>query len=159
MKKQASSLSSSDGENRTVFVYLMTIFGAAQQRLKDRMRSAEMDGLGPLHMRLLCLNLEQPGCTQQRLADLVGRDKGQVAHLIHALQGQGLMTRTPDPADARLLRMDVTAAGALQAQRFMAMEAALATALFTGLDPQQIKLLQRVTDQMLWITSTLADTD
>ena len=108
-------------------------------------------------MRLLCLCLEQPGCTQQQLADRIGRDKGQVAHLIHALQGQGLVTRTPDPADARLLRMDATVTGTAQAQRFMAMEAALAKQLFQGLAPDQHKLLQEITDQMLLSVSSLAD--
>ncbi len=138
-----------DDTARSTFISLMTVFGTAQQLLKDRMRAAQIDGLGPLHLRLLCLCLEQPGCTQQQLANLVGRDKGQVAHLIHALEARGLLKRTPDAQDGRLLRMGVTPAGVHEAQRFAALENALAEHLFGELPAGEVQHLQALAGQLL----------
>lgn len=138
MKKATSkSPSAQDDALRAVFVSFMHVFGAAQQRLKDRMRT-DQAGPGPLHLRLLSLCVELPGSTQQQLADALGRDKGQVAHLIRDLSERGLVNRLADPNDARLLRMHASAAGQRQAQTFIALETELARQLFEGLDTRQL---------------------
>jgi DNA-binding MarR family transcriptional regulator len=103
------------------------------------MRVEQVDGLGPLHLRLLDLCVEQPGGTQQQLANFTGRYKGQVAHLIHALEACGLLVRTPDARDDRLLRMSVTAAGANEVPRFMAIETQLAHHLFGELAASEVE--------------------
>lgn len=149
MKKLTTCHAPTDDTARTTFVSLMTVFGTAQQLLRDRMRIEQADGLGPLHMRILCLCVEQPGGTQQQLANLTGRDKGQVAHLIHALEARGLMVRRADAGDGRLLRMSVTAAGATEVQRFMAIETELAHHLFGELAADEAEQLQALTRQLL----------
>lgn len=136
-----------DDALRAAFIAFMHLFGSAQLLLKDRMRGGDA-GLGPLQLRLLCLCAERPGSSQQQLADALGRDKGQVAHLIHALEDRGLVVRKADAADARLLRMQVTPAGVEQAQGFIALETEVARQLFGGLDPQQEQLLQALLDQL-----------
>jgi DNA-binding MarR family transcriptional regulator len=133
---------------RATFISLMTVFGTVQQLIKDRMRAEQVDGLGPLHLRLLCLCVELPGGTQQQLANLTGRDKGQVAHLIHALEARGLIVRTPDALDGRVLRMSVTAAGANEVQRFMAIETELAHHLFSELAADEVEQLQTLARQL-----------
>lgn len=154
MKNPTKHHAPADDTARTTFVSLMTVFGTAQQLLKDRMRVEQGDGLGPLHLRLLCLCVEQPGGTQQQLANLTGRDKGQVAHLIHALEARGLMVRTPDAMDGRLLRMSVTAAGANEVQRFMAIETELAHHLFGELAAGEVEQLQALARQLLQRATT-----
>lgn len=156
MKKLTTPPSLADDAARTTFVSLMTVFGTAQQLLKDRMR-VEQDGLGPLHLRLLCLCAEQPGGTQQQLANLTGRDKGQVAHLIHALEARGLMVRTPDALDGRILRMSVTATGANEAKRFIDIETELAHHLFGQLTTGEVAQLQALTCQLLQRATTRPD--
>lgn len=158
MKKPTTHLAPVDDTARTTFVSLMTLFGTAQQLIKDRMRVAQVDGLGPLHLRLLCLCVEQPGGTQQQLANLTGRDKGQVAHLIHALEARGLMARTPDALDGRLLRMSVTPAGADEVHRFMAIETELAQHLFGALAAGEVEQLQTWVHQLLQRATTCPDT-
>lgn len=154
MKKLTTHHAPADDNARATFVSLMTVFGTAQQLLKDRIRVEQADGLGPLHLRLLCLCDEQPGCTQQQLANLTGRDKGQVAHLIHALEARGLVTRMPDAQDGRILRMQVTAAGANEVQRFRAIETELAHHLFAELSVGEVEQLQTLTQQLLQRTAT-----
>ena len=52
-----------------------------------------------------------PGATQKELAQHSGRDKGQLARLIHGLKERGLLAATPDEADRRTLRIELTEAG------------------------------------------------
>lgn len=149
MKKLTTLAVHSDDTVHATFVSLMTVFGTTLQRLKDRVRIEHVDGLGPLHLRLLCLCVEQTGCTQQQLANLTGRDKGQVAHLIHALEARGLMVRAPDPQDGRLLRTSVTAAGANEVQRFVALETDLAHQLFSELTVGEVEQFQALAEKLL----------
>lgn len=148
MKKQVVSTVPADGA-RTTFIALMTVFGASQQLIKDRMRPAQLDGLGPLHLRLLCLCEEQSGGTQQQMAKLMGRDKGQVAHLLHALESRGFLARTPDAQDRRILRLNVTDAGSVEVQRFKAVETELARHLFGELAPEEVEQLRALASRLL----------
>ena len=157
MKKPTIRPAIPDDTARTTFVSLMTLFGTVQQILKDRMRVEQADGLGPLHLRLLCLCVEQPDGTQQELANLMGRDKGQVAHLIHALEGRGLMARTPDARDGRLLRMSVTPAGIKEVKRFIALETEIAHHLFGELAGDEVEQLRALAGQVLQRATTSRD--
>jgi DNA-binding MarR family transcriptional regulator len=49
--------------------------------------------------------------TQQRLADQAGTDTMMTSQVIRKLAERGLVDRTPDPRDARALRIVVTAEG------------------------------------------------
>lgn len=52
-----------------------------------------------------------PGLTQAQLTARLLREKSMVSRLVAALQARGLLSRTPDPADARLRRLRLTEAG------------------------------------------------
>lgn len=98
----------------------MTLFRSAQQTLKTRMQEEAEQGLGPLHLRALCLCLRNPEGTQQQLVQELGKDKGQVARLIRELEGHKLLARTPDERDGRVWRLTVTAEGKEKCQLFSA---------------------------------------
>lgn len=149
MKNPTACPAPSDEAAHAAFVSLMTFFGASKQQLNERLRSAHVEGLGPLHMRLLCLCVEQPGCTQQHLARQIGRDKGQVAHLIHALEGRGLLARAPDAHDGRILRLSATAAGQQNAEQFVAIETEFAQQLFHELSATEFAQLQELARKLL----------
>ena len=117
----------------STFIAFMTLFGTAQQQLKTRMQEEAEQGLGPLHLRALCLCLRDPGCTQQQLVQSMGRDKGQIARLIRELEDRQFLLRAPDDSDRRVWRLTVTAQGEVKCQWFSAIEAAVATDLFGGL--------------------------
>jgi DNA-binding MarR family transcriptional regulator len=112
------------------FVAFMTAFGSAQQLLKTRMQDDAEQGLGPLHLRALCLCQRNPGGSQQQLVQSLGRDKGQIARLIRELEERQLLTRTPDERDRRVWCLSVTAEGEAKCSWFSALEASLAHDLF-----------------------------
>jgi DNA-binding MarR family transcriptional regulator len=49
--------------------------------------------------------------SQRRLADYTGLEPIYMSKLVRALEGNGLLDRTPDPADARAVRLTLTDRG------------------------------------------------
>lgn len=139
------------------FVAFMTLFGSAQQVLKTRMQDQAEQGLGPLHLRALCLCLRNPGCTQQQVVQSMGRDKGQVARLIRELEGRHFLVRTPDERDRRVWRLVVTPEGEEKCQWFSAIEAQLATDLFGGLGAPACEQLEQLLNELRARIGVVAD--
>lgn len=126
----------------------MTAFGTAQQLLKNRMHSQAEPGLGPLHLRALCLCLRNPGWTQQQVVQAMGRDKGQMARLVRDLEQRELLVRSADPHDGRVWRLNVTRAGERLCAWFTAIEAQLAQDLLGGLSPRAQTAMQTLLTEM-----------
>lgn len=55
--------------------------------------------------------------SQRQVADHAAADVMMSSQVLRALERRGLVTRGPDPRDARVRRLDVTAAGAALAER------------------------------------------
>jgi DNA-binding MarR family transcriptional regulator len=53
----------------------------------------------------------QPAGTQLALAEAIGYDKTRLIRLLDELESDGLITRTPDPADRRARTVRLTQAG------------------------------------------------
>lgn len=153
MSKKIPATPASDAPVAT-FVNFMTLFGRAQQVLRNRMQAASEEKLGPLHMRMLILCRDSPGCTQQHIVQAFSRDKGQVARLARDLEEHQLLVRTQDADDRRVWRLTLTAAGQAKCAWFAAIEAELATQMFgalpaaahAGLDALIEEVAQRIDD-------------
>ena len=126
----------------STFVAFMTLFGSTQQVLKNRMQDEAEQGLGPLHLRALCLCQRNPGATQQQLVQAMGRDKGQIARLIRELEERQYLVRTPDERDKRVWRLAVTPSGEEKCQWFSTIEAQLASDMFGGLGATEREKLE-----------------
>jgi DNA-binding MarR family transcriptional regulator len=128
----------------STFIAFMTAFGGAQQLLKNRMQDDAERGLGPLHLRALCLCQRNPGGSQQQLVQSMLRDKGQIARLIRELEERGLLVRTPDERDRRVWCLTVTPEGEEKCDWFSALEARVAQDLLGALSKSDSVLLDEV---------------
>jgi DNA-binding MarR family transcriptional regulator len=122
------------GSALSTFEAFMTLFGSAQQVLKNRMQDEAEQGLGPLHLRALCLSVRNPGSTQQQLVQSMGRDKGQIARLTRELEERHFLVRIQDERDRRVWRLVVTPEGEEKSHWFTAIETKLAMDMFGELD-------------------------
>ncbi|WP_158590515.1 MarR family winged helix-turn-helix transcriptional regulator [Noviherbaspirillum cavernae] len=132
----------------STFVAFMTLFGSAQQILKKRMEDQAEQGLGPLHLRALCLCLRNPGGTQQQVVQSMGRDKGQIARLVRDLEERHFLVRSPDAHDRRVWRLTVTPEGEEKCQWFTAIEAQLATDMLGGLGAKECVQLEQLLNEL-----------
>jgi DNA-binding MarR family transcriptional regulator len=148
---KTSAPSSNARSDSDSFVSFMTLFGSAQQVLKNRMQAQAEQGLGPLHLRALCL-CQADGASQQQLVQAMGRDKGQIARLVRELEERQLLVRSVDAQDRRIWRLTLTAEGQKKCQWFSAIEAQLATDMLSALEPAEragfdaalVKLRERI---------------
>jgi DNA-binding MarR family transcriptional regulator len=65
----------------------------------------------PGHFAALTLIANNPGITQMRLADALGRSRSTMVPLLDALERDGLAVREQSPRDARSHALTITAAG------------------------------------------------
>jgi DNA-binding MarR family transcriptional regulator len=142
--KSSAPSKATTAANVSTFIAFMTAFGEAQQLLKTRMQHDAEQGLGPLHMRALCLCQLSPGAPQQQLVQSLGRDKGQIARLIRDLEERGLLVRTPDAQDKRVWRLSVTPEGDEKCAWFSGLEAGVAQDLLGSLSTSDSALLRQV---------------
>ncbi|MEH3054658.1 MAG: MarR family winged helix-turn-helix transcriptional regulator [Patulibacter minatonensis] len=70
--------------------------------------------------------------TQRAVAEQAGTDPMMTSQVLRALERRGLLTREPDPTDARSRRVVVTAAGAELAPRAIGVVEAVDHGFFSG---------------------------
>lgn len=97
----------------------------------------------------------QPGLSQQALAARCFTAKSHISGLLSELEVRGWISRQPDPADGRVKRLNLTAAGAEMAARTAAVQADV-VALMTAGTP--LAELQRVAGAMAEVSSRLEAT-
>jgi DNA-binding MarR family transcriptional regulator len=78
--------------------------------------------------------------SQRQVADHAAADVMMSSQVLRVLEQRGLLTRGADPADARVKRLDVTAAGAALAERAIAV-VETADAVFFGRSSDPDRLL------------------
>ena len=124
---------------------LLSLFGGMKQAMRHQLQGDGTPATAPMLLRMLQLCQRQPGITQQGLALITGRDKGQVARLVKELLDDGLLLREEHPDDRRSHRLMPTVAGLAAVERFEAAEAGVADLLFGELSLAELAAL---TDQL-----------
>lgn len=118
-----------------------------QQALRD-----DAEGLGPMEARCLNYFAHHDGHTQSDLVQHAGRDKAQIARLVKALRERGLLISHPDPADGRVQRLGLTAAGRNLHRRLQQHRVRFEKTLTAGLSAQErttlLALLDRLEDNL-----------
>lgn len=120
---------------------LMSLFGSVKKALRHELQGGAEPAVAPMLLRMLQLCQLHPGITQQGLAQLTGRDKGQVARLVKELLDQGLLSKEDHPEDRRSHRLRPTPAGAVAVRRFEQAQAGVAELLFGALRAAELRAL------------------
>lgn len=126
---------------RAALQALMALFGGVKLAMRQQLQAESALASGPVTLSLLRHCQRQPGITQQALAQLTGRDKGQVARLVKELLDQGLLTREAHPDDKRSHRLQPSAAGLAACTQFEQAEAAVAARLFGDLNAETLQAM------------------
>ena len=100
-----------------------------------------------VHVLLFLAN--NPGYdTARDVAEYRGLAKSQVSQAVDLLAAQGLLCRTPDSGDRRVVHLMITEEGAPLAREAQAVQAACGQRLLAGLDKEEqavfLNLLERV---------------
>jgi DNA-binding MarR family transcriptional regulator len=138
----------------------LSLFGSMRQAIRLQLQSDGGPSTAPMLLRMLQLCQRQPGITQQGLAHLTGRDKGQVARLVKELVDEGLLTREAHPEDRRSHRLQPTVAGLAAVEHFETADAAVAELIFGELSTAELgTLTEQLTRLKNRLDKRLASTD
>lgn len=124
---------------------------AVMHRLRVRQHQALREGeqdLTPLEARVLGFFARHPGATQRELAEHSGRDKGQLARLLHGLRERGWLDAGSDEHDRRITRLHLSERARRQHQSVLRERRRLAEAALSGFTAgeraQLLALLRRL---------------
>lgn len=86
--------------------------------------------------------------SQRQVADHAGTDVMMTSQVVRTLEARGMLTRTLDPADARVKRLTLTDAGRRHAEQAILIVEAVDTDFFSAVEDQQ---------QLLYVVRQLAN--
>ena len=91
---------------------------------------------------------QQPGCSQQALADPILGDYPNITRLLDALEKKGFVQREPDPDDRRRHRIHLSKKGTSAMQKAAASIPATRESLFGQLSPSRVQALSKALDSI-----------
>jgi DNA-binding MarR family transcriptional regulator len=128
---------------------LGALFARITRRLVDAERPLlDAQGLSMWGYIALSHLAREPAGTQLALAQAIRYDKTRLIGLLDELERQGLVTRTPDPADRRARIVELTAAGRRRQAAAQKAIRAMEEELLGAVDPRDRETLIRALAQL-----------
>jgi DNA-binding MarR family transcriptional regulator len=123
----------------------------------DMARDLERRGLTRSRTHVVWLVHHRGPMTQRALADATGVSARNVTGLVDALVDTGFVTREPHPSDRRATLITLTKRGRSTADELVREQAALARALFAGLEEPGFDHFRAGLDHVVGVLRRLVD--
>ena len=110
----------------------------------------EAEGLSvaPTHMKILKMIAAMDGCTAQRIAQSINRDKAQVNRVIQDLVAQGMVERMRNPADKRSQLLHLSDKGKVTLESMNAVEHRVLCQMTHGIDAERQQAFIDLAEQL-----------
>lgn len=105
---------------------------------------ATPEGLG-----ILFLLSRQDGLTQGQISEFLAKDKAAVTRLLNFLEKEGLVQRSVDVEDRRVVRTHITALGSTAVEEIVPAFKSFFTEVFEGVDPDEFNMARKVLQQII----------
>lgn len=130
------------GEARTIGDQLVRLYVTMEGIYQTAARSV---GLTPQQAQILCM-IANARPALGELAALTNTTPKNMTGLVDRLVDRGQLTRSPDPSDRRVSRIELTADGTASFQAFEAELHAVLAAVNLPADPAILEQLRQITD-------------
>lgn len=118
----------------------------------------ERTGLSMREVHVLLFLANNPGCdTARDVTELRGLSKSQVSQAVELLAAEGLLRRTPDETDRRVVHLNITEAGQPLARECQDIQATCVRRLLEGLSPAEEARLWALLETVLNNAALLAE--
>lgn len=115
-------------------------------------------GLSMREVHVLLFLANNPSCdTARDVTELRGLSKSQVSQAVEFLAAEGLLRRTPDGADRRIVHLALTDTGVPLARECQNIQAACAGRLLDGLSPAETAQFYALLETVLHNGALLAE--
>ncbi|MGJ8694075.1 MAG: MarR family winged helix-turn-helix transcriptional regulator [Thalassotalea sp.] len=126
---------------------LFSLVHAVRNNMKDEIKSLALY-LSPMHLKSLKVISLIEGCTGQKLADFMGRDKAQINRLIKELVSQELITKTDNEQDKRSQYLELSVKGMDIMKLFKSAEKKVFNQMITDIPAEQVESFIEVAHQL-----------
>jgi len=117
----------------------------------------EESGLSVRELHVLLFLANNPGYdTARDITSVRGISKSQVSQAVDLLWAEGLLERTPDSADRRVVHLSITEEGQVITQKALAVQDTCAARLLSGFSPEEAALLMALVDRVIDNAEVLA---
>lgn len=113
----------------------------------------ECESLGykttPEGLGILFLLSRQDGLTQGQVSEFLAKDKAAVTRLLSFLEKEGLVQRSADSEDRRMVRSHITVKGSRAVEEILPAFKSLFAEVFDGVDPDEFNIARKVLQQII----------
>ena len=118
---------------------------------------SESSGLSSRELQVLLFLANNPGYdTARDITVLRGISKSQVSQAVDLLCAEGLLERTPDTADRRIVHLSITEEGRPVTQQAQAIQDGCTSRLLSGFTAEEVALLMSLVDRVVANAAALA---
>jgi DNA-binding MarR family transcriptional regulator len=126
---------------------LFSLVHSVRNNIKHEIKLLDLD-LSPMHFKSLKVISMIEGCTGQKLADFMGRDKAQINRLIKELVSQELIVKEENKNDKRSQFLVLSATGREIMQMFKTIEKRVFSQMVGDISAKKIDTFIEVTQKL-----------
>lgn len=126
---------------------LFSLVHSVRNNMKHEIKLLDLD-LSPMHFKSLKVISMIEGCTGQKLADFMGRDKAQINRLIKELVSQELIVKEENENDKRSQFLVLSATGREIMQMFKTIEKRVFSQMVGDISAEKIDTFIEVTQKL-----------
>lgn len=119
-----------------------TLLREVNRGLRRRMEACDTAGLTIPQAVTMRIAAHNPGLTLTELSQKMGLANSTVSGIVDRLEREGLLLRTPDPADRRVFRVNPTPAAEVRRERYASAVRAALTGVLGRLSPEELSSLR-----------------
>lgn len=126
---------------------LFSLMHSFRNNMMHEIKMLDLD-LSPMHLKSLKIISTIEGCTGQKLAAFMGRDKAQINRLIKDLVNQEFVIKTCDTKDKRIQHLTLSPSAEEVVSQFNLVENKVVNAMSKGIEAEKIEQFIEIANKL-----------
>lgn len=120
----------------------------ANKKLAEALAENKLD-ISPEQLQVLSVLWELESCTQQEIANRVGRERATITRIIDTMEKKKLVKRKASKSDKRSNQITLTKQSEAMQEKALAIKAATSSNIFADIDGYELNMTQMLLDRIL----------
>lgn len=120
----------------------------ANKKLAEALATNEID-VSPEQLQVLNVLWEIESCTQQEIANRVGRERATITRIIDTMEKKKLVKRKASKSDKRSNQITLTKESETMREKAFAIKAETSRSIFADIDGYELNMAQMLIDRIL----------
>lgn len=120
----------------------------ANKKLAETLAENELD-VSPEQLQVLTVLWELESCTQQEIANRVGRERATITRIIDTMEKKKLVKRKASKSDKRSNQITLTKQSEAMQEKALAIKSETNSSIFADIDGYELNMAQMLLDRIL----------